>query len=116
MPLTHRLTELRDMSGVFKSGDRVRVRVEDHPRGYQAGDEGTVLRVATLGATDIHFYLVAVARDGRRQGFSSTLRTSNPTCEYVGRASLRARTHPGQSWNDICPISLHGRRRAWAQP
>jgi hypothetical protein len=52
------------MSSAFKSSDRVRVRVEDHPRGYQKGDKGTVLRVATLEATDIHFYLVVMDRDG----------------------------------------------------
>ena len=53
------------MSSAFKSSDRVRVRVENHPQGYPAGDEGMVLRVATLEATDIHFYLVAMDRDGR---------------------------------------------------
>jgi hypothetical protein len=53
------------MSSTFKSGDRVRVRVETHPHGYRAGDKVTVLRVATLTATDIHFYLVAMDRDGR---------------------------------------------------
>jgi hypothetical protein len=53
------------MSRAFKSGDRVRVRVENHPHGYPVGEKGKVLRVATLEATDIHFYLVAMDRDGR---------------------------------------------------
>ena len=52
------------MSSTFKSGDRVRVRVENHPAGHRKGDKGTVLRVANLVGTRIYYYLVGMDKDG----------------------------------------------------
>jgi hypothetical protein len=51
------------MSGALKVGDRVRVRVENHPDGHLKGDKGTALRVAKLGGTGTYHYLVAMDKD-----------------------------------------------------
>jgi hypothetical protein len=52
------------MSEAFKPGDRVRLRIGNHPHGYRRGDQGTVLRVATRAVTGEPYYLVAMDKDG----------------------------------------------------
>jgi hypothetical protein len=52
------------MTVASKPGDRVRVRVENHPVGHLKWDKGTELRLANLVGTRIYHYLVAMDKDG----------------------------------------------------
>jgi hypothetical protein len=52
------------MSEELKPGDRVRLRIRNHPHGYRQGDTGTVLRVATRAVTGEPYYLLAMDGDG----------------------------------------------------
>jgi hypothetical protein len=51
------------MNRPLQPGDRIRVTIRNRMAGYQPGDKGTVLRVATSATTGERYYTVAMDKD-----------------------------------------------------
>jgi hypothetical protein len=74
----------------LKPGDRVRVTVQDCMRGYQPGDQGTVLRERVVGpATRATIWCGWTKTPPRQTASSSRLMRSNPTCDLWPRRRSR---------------------------